>query len=164
MLTQPPFPLPPASSSPQTKIEETCVSVAYPLPKTADDHEQPERQHVYAYLPVRSYGLKFVVNVSRTACTVLLSFCNAQGLKAGLFLFSALCFWLGIENCTGVCHCKQLHMLPACPVIDIIPTHLHTTQANWEVPPSREAVHAHSAFNLELASVIPGVCFDITEA
>ncbi|KAF5827365.1 hypothetical protein DUNSADRAFT_787 [Dunaliella salina] len=76
------------------KIERTCVSVAYPLPKGTDDHELPQRQPVYAYLPVRSYGLKFVVN------------------------------------------------------------------ANWEVPPSREAVYGLSAFNIELASAIPDLAME----
>lgn len=45
-------------------IESTKVSLAFFLPSGDTEHDPiPEKQPVYAFLPAKSYGLKFVVQV-----------------------------------------------------------------------------------------------------
>ena len=42
----------------EVKVEKTAIALAFTL-----DGQQPAEQEVYAYLPVRRYGLNFVVQV-----------------------------------------------------------------------------------------------------
>ena len=47
-------------------LEQTTVSLAFSL-----DGQAPTQQQVFAFLPLRSYGLKFIVQVSRAIDTWL---------------------------------------------------------------------------------------------
>jgi hypothetical protein len=75
----------------QAEVAQTKVSLAFFLPDGAAEHvPPPEKQYVYAFLPTKQYGLKFVVQV----CWVCLG--------AGVLI---MCMHLRVRVCAHVCDC-----------------------------------------------------------
>lgn len=70
----------PDNLKPADDVDATDLSLAFPMFDSGSPHNSSklQRMDVFAYLPLRSFGFKFIIQVSRRIKTFSVIFCNIK--------------------------------------------------------------------------------------
>lgn len=146
----------PALQRLDVKVDKTAVAVAFPL-----DGQQPSPQPVYAFLPLREFGLRCGIRWRRAGCMpVLFSYCMALYRTLWQPTSLASCHDSVIVSTTAV-ECLLL-LLPPCVRWQLNASccccrsaRRFMVQADFIVPASRETVQRDCAWNEALRDKVP---------